>query len=102
LLTRAFLLSKLLASQTEKLKAHSLFELVSEEELESDPAAKVLMSATEEGQKVQLLCELTVLSVSVHDCCLLCEQVARNNGQTFRSVFRRVAGVVKEAAALGL
>ncbi len=32
--------------------AHPLFERVSDEELESDPAACLLASATEEGQKV--------------------------------------------------
>ncbi len=36
----------------EKLEAHPLFERVGEEELDSDPAACLLVSATEEGQKV--------------------------------------------------
>ncbi|BDA48036.1 tRNA (guanine-N(7)-)-methyltransferase [Coccomyxa sp. Obi] len=52
----------------EKADAHPLFERLSDEELESDPAACLLASATEEGQKV-----------------------ARNSGQTLRSIYRRVA-----------
>ncbi|EIE27311.1 guanine-7-methyltransferase, partial [Coccomyxa subellipsoidea C-169] len=51
----------------EKGDAHPLFERVSDKELESDPAACLLASATEEGQKV-----------------------ARNSGQTWRSVYRRL------------
>lgn len=35
-----------------KLDAHPLFERLSDEELEDDPPAKLLASATEEGQKV--------------------------------------------------
>ncbi|OAY79166.1 tRNA (guanine-N(7)-)-methyltransferase [Ananas comosus] len=50
------------------LEEHPLFEAVSEEELETDPVVKLLSSATEEGQKV-----------------------ARNGGQTFKAVYRRVA-----------
>ncbi|WOK96388.1 hypothetical protein Cni_G05095 [Canna indica] len=49
------------------LEDHPLFEAVSEEELEADPVVKLLTSATEEGQKV-----------------------ARNGGQTFRAIFRRI------------
>ncbi|KAK6912377.1 tRNA (guanine-N-7) methyltransferase, Trmb type [Dillenia turbinata] len=49
------------------LKEHPLFEALTEEELEADPVVKLLGSATEEGQKV-----------------------ARNGGQTFRAVFRRI------------
>ena len=52
-----------------KLEAHPLFEAISDEELEQDPAAGLLVEGTEEGQKV-----------------------ARNNGQTFRACFRRIAG----------
>jgi tRNA (guanine-N7-)-methyltransferase len=52
-----------------KLDAHPLFEHLSDEELESDPAAALLTEGTEEGQKV-----------------------ARNSGQTWRSVYRRIAG----------
>lgn len=51
----------------EKIYAHPLFESVSEEELAADPAAAVLGSATEEGQKV-----------------------ARNGGKTWRGCYRRV------------
>ncbi|KAG1671830.1 hypothetical protein FOA52_000207 [Chlamydomonas sp. UWO 241] len=50
-----------------KLLAHPMFELISDEDLESDPAAGVLINATEEGQKV-----------------------ARNKGNTWRAVFRRL------------
>eukprot|EP00955_Chlamydomonas_euryale_P020065 213604-Chlamydomonas_euryale.AAC.8 len=50
-----------------KLTAHPMFEPVSDEELENDPAANVLTDATEEGQKV-----------------------ARNKGNTWRAVFRRL------------
>ncbi|KAK9097498.1 hypothetical protein Sjap_022995 [Stephania japonica] len=50
------------------LERHCLFERVGDDEVEADPVTKVLESATEEGQKV-----------------------IRNGGQTFRSVFRRVA-----------
>lgn len=50
------------------LEGHPLFEAVAEEELGNDPVVKLLTSATEEGQKV-----------------------ARNGGQTFRAVYRRIA-----------
>ncbi|KXZ57036.1 hypothetical protein GPECTOR_1g97 [Gonium pectorale] len=50
-----------------KLDAHPLFERVSEEELEADPAAGLLALSSEEGQKV-----------------------ARNGGATFRNVYRRL------------
>ena len=53
----------------ERLEEHQLFEAISEEELERDPAAGLLVEATEEGQKV-----------------------ARNAGQTHRACFRRIAG----------
>lgn len=51
----------------EKLEAHPLFVEVPEEELANDPAAALLQEGTEEGQKVK-----------------------RNNGKTWRAVFRRV------------
>lgn len=38
--------------QRDKLDAHPLFERISDEELESDPAAGLLTQGTEEGQKV--------------------------------------------------
>lgn len=50
----------------EKLAAHPMFDPVSEEELAADPAAQLLTQASEEGQKV-----------------------ARNEGNTYRAVFRR-------------
>lgn len=50
------------------LEDHPLFTVVPEEELEVDPVVKLLTSATEEGQKV-----------------------ARNGGQTFMAIFRRIA-----------
>ncbi|XP_062106581.1 tRNA (guanine-N(7)-)-methyltransferase [Humulus lupulus] len=50
------------------LENHPLFEALTNEELEADPVIKLLSSATEEGQKV-----------------------ARNGGQTFEAVFRRIA-----------
>lgn len=50
------------------LDGHPLFEPVSENELEADPVVELLSSATEEGIKV-----------------------ARNEGQTFRAVYRRVS-----------
>ncbi|PNH06732.1 tRNA (guanine-N(7)-)-methyltransferase [Tetrabaena socialis] len=50
-----------------KLAAHRLYERVSEEELEADPAAGLLVLSSEEGQKV-----------------------ARNGGATFRNVYRRL------------
>ncbi|WIA18882.1 hypothetical protein OEZ85_003555 [Tetradesmus obliquus] len=49
-----------------KLEAHPMFDPVPEEELEADPAAGLLAAASEEAQKV-----------------------ARNEGKTFRAVFRR-------------
>lgn len=58
----------------EKLDAHPLFERLSDEELECDPAAGVLTEATEEGQKV-----------------------ARNKGQTWRAVYRRLPNEVLES-----
>ncbi len=56
-----------MAVQREKLDAHPLFERISDEELESDPAAALLTQGTEEGQKV-----------------------ARNEGKTWRAVYRRL------------
>lgn len=53
----------------ERLEEHPLFEAISDEELESDPAAGLLVEATEEGQKV-----------------------ARNAGQTHRACYRRIPG----------
>ncbi|XP_023002478.1 tRNA (guanine-N(7)-)-methyltransferase-like [Cucurbita maxima] len=50
------------------LENHPLFEALTAEELEVDPAVKLLSSATEEGQKV-----------------------ARNEGQTFQAVYRRIS-----------
>ncbi|KAM7265895.1 hypothetical protein ACFE04_003578 [Oxalis oulophora] len=50
------------------LENHPMFEELTKEELEVDPAVKLLTSATEEGQKV-----------------------ARNEGQTFQAVYRRIA-----------
>lgn len=50
------------------LEDHPLFEVISEEELAADPVVKLLSSATEEGQKV-----------------------ARNGGETFTSVYRRIS-----------
>ncbi|KAF5842634.1 putative methyltransferase-domain-containing protein [Dunaliella salina] len=52
----------------DRLDTHPMFERVSEEELEKDPAAGLLYEATEEGQKV-----------------------ARNKGNTYRAVYRRLA-----------
>lgn len=52
------------------LDKHPMFEALTQEELEVDPVVKLLSSATEEGQKV-----------------------ARNGGQTFTAVFRRIAYV---------
>lgn len=49
------------------LEQFPLFERVTDEELEADPAANLLTEATEEGQKV-----------------------ARNSGKTWRHVFRRL------------
>ncbi|GLC33046.1 hypothetical protein PLESTB_000376800 [Pleodorina starrii] len=59
-----------------KLEAHPLFERVSEEELEADPAAGLLALSSEEGQKV-----------------------ARNGGATYRNVYRRLAAPRKVAPA---
>jgi tRNA (guanine-N7-)-methyltransferase len=53
--------------QRTKMDAHPMFERVSDEELESDPAAGLLTQASEEGQKV-----------------------ARNQGRTWRNVYRRL------------
>ncbi|XP_058092724.1 tRNA (guanine-N(7)-)-methyltransferase [Magnolia sinica] len=50
------------------LEDHPLFEAIAEEELKVDQVVKLLASATEEGQKV-----------------------ARNGGQTFRAVYKRIA-----------
>ncbi|XP_071725030.1 tRNA (guanine-N(7)-)-methyltransferase [Rutidosis leptorrhynchoides] len=50
------------------LEDHPMFEALTKEELQVDPAVKLLTSATEEGQKV-----------------------ARNGGQTFQAVYRRIA-----------
>lgn len=50
------------------MEDHPLFAAVPDEELEADPVVKLLTSATEEGQKV-----------------------ARNGGQTFLAVYRRIA-----------
>lgn len=61
--------------QRDKLEAHPLFERVSEEELESDPAAQLLLQGTEEGQKV-----------------------SRNGGKTWRHVYRRLAGPSQQQA----
>lgn len=52
------------------LEAHPLFEPLSEEELAKDPVVELLSSATEEGQKV-----------------------ARNDGDTYRAIYRRIANV---------
>lgn len=49
------------------LEDHPMFEAVASEELEADSVVKLLSTATEEGQKV-----------------------ARNGGQTFQAVFRRI------------
>ncbi|CAA6672507.1 unnamed protein product [Spirodela intermedia] len=49
------------------MEEHPLFEAVPEEEVDEDPVAALLCSATEEGQKV-----------------------ARNGGETYRAVYRRV------------
>ncbi|CAI0438791.1 unnamed protein product [Linum tenue] len=50
------------------LEQHPMFESLTHEELEADPVVKLLSTATEEGQKV-----------------------ARNGGQTFQAVYRRIA-----------
>lgn len=49
------------------LEEHPLFQAVPEHELEADPVVKLLTCATEEGQKV-----------------------ARNEGQTFQAIYRRI------------
>lgn len=49
------------------LEDHPLFEALTSEELEADPVVKLLCTATEEGQKV-----------------------ARNGGQTYQAVYRRI------------
>eukprot|EP00798_Chlamydomonas_sp_ICE-L_P007848 gene7848-1054_t len=51
-----------------KMDAHPMFERISDEELESDPAAGLLTSSSEEAQKV-----------------------ARNQGETYRNVYRRLS-----------
>lgn len=50
------------------LEEHPMFEALTQEEIEADPVVKLLSCATEEGQKV-----------------------ARNGGQTFQAIYRRVA-----------
>ncbi|KAL6861316.1 hypothetical protein ACP4OV_017016 [Aristida adscensionis] len=50
------------------LEKHPLFEAVPDEEIKADPVVKLLSTATEEGQKV-----------------------ARNGGQTFQAIFRRIS-----------
>lgn len=50
------------------LEKHPLFETVPEEEIKADPVFKLLSTATEESQKV-----------------------ARNGGQTFYAIFRRIS-----------
>uniref|UniRef100_A0ACD5VD14 Uncharacterized protein n=1 Tax=Avena sativa TaxID=4498 RepID=A0ACD5VD14_AVESA len=50
------------------LEKHPLFEAVPEEEIKVDPVVTLLSTATEEGQKV-----------------------ARNGGQTFQAIFRRIS-----------
>ncbi|KAF8723581.1 hypothetical protein HU200_021536 [Digitaria exilis] len=50
------------------LEKHPLFEAVPEEEIKADPVVKLLSTATEESQKV-----------------------ARNGGQTFHAIFRRIS-----------
>ena len=52
------------------MDAHPLFERISDEELADDPAANLLATSSEEGQKV-----------------------ARNGGQTYRNVYRRLAAL---------
>lgn len=51
------------------LERHPLFEALSAAELQDDPVVKLLSTATEEGQKV-----------------------ARNGGQTYQAVYRRISG----------
>lgn len=63
-------------TQRERLEAHPLFERVSEEELEEDVAAGLLFEGTEEGQKV-----------------------ARNKGNTWRNVYRRIVPSSSAVAA---
>jgi tRNA (guanine-N7-)-methyltransferase len=50
------------------LEKHPLFEAVPDEEIKADPVVKLLSTATEESQKV-----------------------ARNGGQTFHAIFRRIS-----------
>ncbi|OEL16154.1 tRNA (guanine-N(7)-)-methyltransferase [Dichanthelium oligosanthes] len=50
------------------LEKHPLFEAILEEEINADPVVKLLSTATEESQKV-----------------------ARNGGQTFHAIFRRIS-----------
>lgn len=54
------------------LESHPLFEALTLQELEDDPVVKLLSTATEEGQKV-----------------------ARNGGQTYQAVYRRVSGLTQ-------
>ena len=49
------------------LEGHPMFESLTNEQLEADPVVQLLTTATEEGQKV-----------------------ARNGGQTFQAVYRRI------------
>lgn len=65
-----------LVLQRDRLEAHPMFERVSDEELEGDAAAQLLLEGTEEGQKV-----------------------ARNSGKTWRHVYRRILGPSEQAAA---
>ena len=67
----------------ERLEAHPMFDAISDAELEGDPAAALLATATEEGKKVK-----------------------RNGGSTWRACFRRreaprPGDAVQEAAANG-
>ncbi|MBA0829710.1 hypothetical protein Goarm_014295, partial [Gossypium armourianum] len=55
------------------LQNHLMFEPLSETELDADPVVKLLSTATEEGQKV-----------------------ARNGGQTFQAVYRRIKPASQE------
>lgn len=59
----------------DKLDAHPMFERLSDADLEADPAAALLATATEEGQKVR-----------------------RNNGTTWRWCYRRRVAPLLPAA----
>ncbi|XP_068643040.1 tRNA (guanine-N(7)-)-methyltransferase-like [Aristolochia californica] len=62
------------------LEEHPLYEAIPEEELVGDPVVKLLTSTSEEGQKV-----------------------ARNGGQTYQAVYRRIAAPpVENEAGLNL